>query len=151
MKLRQAIFFVSIIFFILFTSIPAFASDDEKVIKIDPTNVIGVFNMRSEITSMIEDLDYSWYPILNESTGQKIKVAEKYGQWRMLFKHDKDESIQIRLHIRQTDNMTGLHFTEVGSDKLSDQAMQYYHVLKKRIIRVYGEDNMSESYTFFTP
>jgi hypothetical protein len=151
MNSRQPTLLIKIILLILFISTPAFVSAEEKVIKIDPSDVVGMVNMRSEITTMLEDLGYSWYPILNDATQQKIKVAEKYGQWRMLFKYDNDHSIQIEFHIRQTDNMTGLHFTQIGSDEFSDKAIQYYHILKERAIMEYGEDNVSDGYSFFTP
>ncbi len=151
MNKKQSSAILVIMLFILIVFIPAYASADEKVIKINPANVLGLVNMRSEITLMLEDLGYSWHPVLNESTQQRVKVAEKYDQYRMLFKLNNNNSLQIAVHIRQKDNMTGLHFSEVGTDHLSDDAMKFYFILKERSIKEFGDDNVSDNYSFFTP
>ena len=151
MKQYKLMTITIIVLFILLLLTPGYASADEKTLKIDPSHVLGLVNMRSEVTSMLEDLGYEWTPILNDSTQQKVKVAEKYGQYRMLFKAVNNDSVQIELHIRQNDNMTGLHFSEIGSEKMSDTAMDYYHKLKQRVIQEYGAENVSDTYSFFTP
>lgn len=59
--------------------------------------------------------------------------------------------MQIELHIRENDNMTGLHFSEIGTKEFTDTAMDYYRKLKKRVILEFGADNVSEKFSFMIP
>ncbi|NOQ78800.1 MAG: hypothetical protein GQ546_05310 [Gammaproteobacteria bacterium] len=153
MKINKKILsqFLLIILLMLITLIPVSASENEKTIKIDPANVVGLVDMRTEITSMLEDLGYNWHPVFNESTQQFIKVAEKYDQYRMLFKLNTNNAIQINVHINQKDNVTGLHFFEMGNDHFNKEALKYFQLLKERSIQEFGDDSVSDGFSFFTP
>ncbi|MEE8429328.1 MAG: hypothetical protein V3S33_07490 [Gammaproteobacteria bacterium] len=131
--------------------VPGYAPAADKTLKIDPRHVVGVQNMRSEITSMLEGLGYEWQPVRDHSTGQPVQVAEEYGQYRMLFRAADNVSVQVEVHIRRDDMMTGLHFSEVGADQLSDAAMDYYRKLKDQVVLEFGADNVSDTHSFMTP
>ena len=149
MKNGQSLTITPILLFIILIFVSGCASTNKMTLNIDPSHVIAMQDMRTEITGMLEDLDYQWHPIQDETTGQKLKVAEKYGQYRMLFKHIDDVSVQVEVHIRENDNMTGLHFSEIGTDKPSSKTMDYYHKLKARVIQIFGEDSVSSDKSFF--
>ena len=104
--------------------------------------MVGVQNMRSEITSMLEDLGYEWQP---------VQVAEEYGQYRMLFSAADKVTVQVDVHIRKNDNITGLHFSEAGTDQPGDAAMDYYRKLRDRAVLEFGADNVSDKHSFMTP
>lgn len=112
-KIQQATIMTIAAFALL---VPGYALAGDKVLKIDPRHMVGVQNMHSEIASMLEDLGYEWQPIRDHTTGQPVQVAEESGQYRMLFRATDKVTVQIDVHIRKNDNMTGLHFSEVGTD-----------------------------------
>ena len=137
--------------FTLLALVPGHATADDKILKIDPRHVVGVQDMRSEITSMLEGLGYERLPLRDPSTGQPVQVAEEYGQYRMLFRAADNVSVQIEVHIRKTDNMTGLHFSVVGNDQPGAAALDYYRKLKDRAVLEFGADNVSDKHSFTTP
>ena len=153
MKQWQAVTISIMVLFITLILVSGCATaDKDNALRIDPRNVLGMVDMRSEITAMLEDLGYQWQPVLNDSTQQRIKVAEKYGQYRMLFRNINNASVQVAVHIRQRDNMTGLHFSEIGNDQPSETAMAYYYTLKERVIEEFGAENVSDDkYSFMMP
>ena len=143
-------FFIGL--FLLVIILPSVVSAEEKVIKIIPGDEADTINMRYEVTLMMEDLGYKWLPVLNESTGEYLKVAEKFGQYRMLFELKTSPSIQVRVHFRETDNVTGIHFTESGTTKFTDFAKHQYQTLITRIKHEFGTEHVTEnSFSLFTP
>ena len=54
--------------------VPGYALAGDRVLKIDPRHMVGVQNMRSEITSMLEDLGYEWQPVRDHTTGQPVQM-----------------------------------------------------------------------------
>ena len=146
----NTLFFIGL--FLLSIFLPSVVSAEEKVIKITPGDEADTINMRYEVTLMMEDLGYKWYPVQNESTGEYLKVAERYGQYRMLFELKTTPSIQVRVHFRETDNVTGIHFTESDTLKLSAFAKQQYQILITRIKHEFGTEHVTEnSFSLFTP
>jgi hypothetical protein len=113
--------------------------------------MIGRMDMQTEILAMFEDLDYEIINSLDESTHQKIEIAEQYGEYRILFQNLKQHSIRVKAHIREEDGVTGLHFFEQGQDEPSELAMVYYQKLKQRVILEFGEKQVSEGFSFFSP
>lgn len=152
MKNGQSLTMTSILLFIMLIFVSGCASTNKMTLKIDPNYVVAMQDMRTEITGMLEDLGYQWHPIYDERIEQKLKVIEKYGQYRMLFKLIDDTTVQVEVHIRENDNMTGLHFSETGTDKPSSKALDYYHKLKVRVIQEFGEESVSsDKHSFMTP
>ncbi len=141
-----------LILLLFFISIPALTLANEKIIKIVPGDEADTINMLYEVTLMMEDLGYSWHPVLNESTEQYLKVAEEFDQYRMLFKLNSNPSIQVKVHVRETDNVTGIYFTETGKQAFSDFANKQYQRLLERIKHEFGAKNVTEnSFSLFTP
>ena len=80
-----------------------------------------------------------------------MQVAEEYGQYRMLFRTGDNVCVQVEVHIRKDDRMTGLHFSEVGTDQPGDAAMDYYRKLKDRVVLEFGAENVTDKHSFMTP
>ena len=136
---------------VLLVFMPGCASTGGKSLKIDTRHIVGVQNMRSEITSMLEVLGYERQIIRDDSTGQPVQVADDLGQYRMLFRATGNVSVQVEVHIRKGNNFTGLHFSEVGADQPGAAALDYYRKLRERAVLEFGADNVSDRPSFMTP
>jgi hypothetical protein len=53
------------------------------------------------------------------------------------------------VHIRKDNKMTGLHFSEVGTDQPGNTAMDYYCKLKGRAMLEFDADNVSGQVLFY--
>ena len=135
----------------LLVFMPGCASTGSKSLKIDTRNIVGVQNMRSEITFMLETLGYEWQPVRDPVTGQPVKVADTLGQYRMQFRAVGKVTVQVDVHIRKDNRMTGLHFSEVGADQPGAVAMDYYRTLKERAVQRFGAGNVSDKRSITTP
>lgn len=135
----------------LLVFVPGCASTGSKSLKIDPRQMVGVRDMRSEITFMLEGLGYEWQPLRDPVTGQPVKVADTLGQYRMQFRATGKVDVQVDVHIRKDNRVTGLHFSEVGADQPGAAAMDYYHKLTERTMQRFGAGNVSDKRSFRTP
>ena len=136
---------------VLLVFMPGCASTGGKSLKIDTRHMVGVQNMRSEMTSMLEGLGYESQPVRDPVTGQPVQVAKELGQYRMLFRATDKVTVQVEVHIREDNRMTGLHFSEVGSDQPGAAAMDYYRKLKERAVLEFGAENVSDKHSLMTP
>ena len=136
---------------VLLVFMPGCASTGSKSLKIDTRHIVGVQNMRSEITSMLEVLGYESQPVRDPVTGQPVQVAKELGQYRMLFRAADMASVQVEVHIREDNRMTGLHFSEAGSDQPGAAAMGYYRKLKERAVLEFGAENVSDKHSLMMP
>jgi len=139
------------VLFALLVFMPGCASTGGKSLRIDTRNMVGVRDMRSEITFMLEGLGYEWQPIRDPATGQPVKVANELGQYRMQFRTTGEVTVQVEVRIRKVNRMTGLHFSEVGTDQPGAAALDYYRKLKERAVQRFGADNVSDKRSFMTP
>ena len=135
----------------LLVFVPGCASTGGKSLKIDTRHMVGVQNMRSEITFMLEALGYEWQPVRGPVTEQPVKVADVFGQYRMQFRATGKVTVQVDVHIRKDNRVTGLHFSEVGADQPGAVAMDYYRTLKERAVQRFGAGNVSDKRSFMTP
>ncbi len=135
----------------LLVFVPGCASTGGKSLRIDIRNMEGVRDMRSEMTFMLEGLGYEWQPIRSPTTGQPVKVVDTLGQYRMQFRAAGKVTVQVDVHIRKDNRVTGLHFSEVGADQPGAAAMDYYHKLKERTVQRFGAGNVSDKRSFRTP
>ena len=151
MKQWQPLTMIIVVVFTLLMLVPGFVMAGDKLLKIDPEKISFRQDMRTEIQSVMEDAGYQWQPVINETTQQPVKVAEKYGQYQMLYKNNDNGTIQVEVHIRQRDGMTGLHFSEAGAKQPGDSAMVHFRKLKERLIQEFGADSVSDGSYFLTP
>lgn len=142
---------IALALFALLVTLSGCASVADKSLTIDPRHVVAMQDMRSEITSMLEGLGYQWQPIPDPVTGQPVQVIVKYDQYWMLFRAADNASVQVDVHIRQNDNITALHFSEVGAEQPSETAMDYYRKLKARVMLQFGAENVNDKHSFRTP
>jgi len=61
MKSGQSLIKTTILLFIILIFVSGCASTNKMTLKIDPSHVIAMQDMRTEITGMLEDLGYQWH------------------------------------------------------------------------------------------
>jgi hypothetical protein len=130
---------------------PGYAAGSDKVLKIDPGDVTDIPYMPAEIGAMLEDLGYEWLPVHDHAVGHGLEVALVGGQYRMKFRATDDAAVTIDVHIRISDNLTGLYYHGAGGGTSDDSEHARYDKLKERMALEFGADNISEGHSFFTP
>ena len=139
------------VLFMLYALLPGYVAAGDMILKIDPRHMLDLQDMPSEITSMLEELGYEWQPLRDPVTGQPVQVIQQNGQYRMLFKATASTAMQINVHIRIGDNVTGLHFSMTGEDRPGDAAPDYYRKVRERAELEFGEESVSDGSALFTP
>lgn len=121
------------------------------MLKISPGDDAAIQYMPGEITAMLEDLGYEWVPVRDPAVGHGVRVSQQYGQYRMQFRARDGAGITIDVHMRISDNVTGLYFHQAGDAGPTADSRAHYRKLKERISLEFGADSISEGQTFFTP
>lgn len=124
----------------------ACATNNVKTLRIDTRHIEAIGYMPVEITNMMYDLGYDLLPDPNPA-----RAVEKYEQYRMHFRARDSSDIRIDVHIRMTDNVTGIHFYEKGKQQLGETARQRYGALKRRVDIQFGRDHIVEGRSLRTP
>jgi hypothetical protein len=131
--------------------LPGYAASGDMVLKISPGDDAAIQYMPAEITAMLEDLGYEWVPVHDSAEGHDVKVAQLYGQYRMQFRASDGAAITIDVHMRISDNVTGLYFHEPGDASSTASSQARYLKLRDRISLEFGANNVSEGHSFLTP
>ena len=82
---------------------------------------------------MLESLGYEQLPVRDPTTGQPVYVAEKYGEYRLLFQSSDDNNVRVNAHIDMGGGNIGLHLYKIDSNDLDKSAVQLYQKLKQRL------------------
>ncbi len=135
----------------LIMCLPGYAASSDKVLKINPGDDAAIQYMPGEITAMLEDLGYEWVPVHDPAVGHGVEVAQQYGQYRMQFRASDGAEITIDVHMRISDNVTGMYFHETGDEGSAVSSQGRYRKLKDRMSLEFGADNVSEGHSFLTP
>ena len=100
---------------------------------------------------MLESLGYEQLPVRDPTTGQPVYVAEKYGEYRLLFQSSDDDNVRVNAHIGSGGGNIGLHLYVIDSKDLDNSAVQLYRKLKQRLELEYGAENISDSHPALSP
>jgi hypothetical protein len=122
-----------------------------RTLEVDTRNIEGAQYQPQEISRMLESLGYQWLPVHAPDIGHPVKVAERNGQYRMLFQAKAVPAIRVEVHIRLNGNTLGLHVYETGNKELSEPATRYYHELRQRLVLEYGMDNVTDKHPLLAP
>ena len=112
-------------------------------LEIDARRVLGVHDMRQELSAMLADLGYQWIPLLDRDTEQPAKIVKQSGDYRMRFEYVTTKQVRIDARINPTDNYTWLHFYEPDSQTLSASSAALFEALKDRAVLEFGRENVS--------
>jgi hypothetical protein len=142
---------VIVFFSALVPYVPVCAADSDKVLKITPGDDAAIQYMPGEITAMLEDLGYEWVPVHDSAVGHGLKVAQQNGQYRMQFRASDAAGIIIDVHMRISDNVTGLYFHDAADVRSAASLQERYRKLRERLSLEFGAENVSEGHSFLTP
>jgi hypothetical protein len=122
-----------------------------RTLKVDTRDLEGPQYQPQEVSRMFESLGYQWLPVHDPDIGHSVKAAQRDGQYRMLFQAKAVPAIRVEVHIRVDGDTLGLHLRETGSKELSDQGIQLYRELRRRLELEYGADNVTDKHPLLTP
>jgi len=140
-------------FFILLLSVLFFAGcaiQSGHILRVDPGSVKAVQYMPDEISDVLEELGYSWVPLVDLETKRQVKITSVFGEYRMRYQNP-DQSIIIDVHMRTNDNVTGLHLKQTGNIRDGRSSDGQFQRLKRRLQAVFGQDSVRESSAILTP
>jgi len=95
---------------------------------------------------MMTILGYQQLRVKDPVTGQSVSVAEKYGEYRLLFQSPEDNNIQVDIHIVKTDGRITLYFYNINNSALDTSSLHSYEQLRQRLEFEYGAENVSGSH-----
>ena len=121
------------------------------ILEVKPQHIEGTQYPPQEITRVLKSLGYEQLPVRDPTTGQPVYVAEKYGEYRLLFQSSDDNNVRVNAHIDTGGGNIGLHLYEIGSKDLDESAVQLYRKLKQRLEFEYGAANVSSSNPVLSP
>ena len=121
---------------------PAFAYD--RVIEIRPDVEVAKMDMRTEITSMLENLGYAVQAVIDPASGLQVTAPKILGKYRMLFTAIDNDSVTIEARIRIRNGNTSLYFTQGNAGQTDSVENDYYPALLERVVDEFGESNIAE-------
>jgi len=138
---HPAAFHLSMI--ILAVIMSACATQHSATLKVNPRHVEGVQYSPQEITRMMTDLGYQRLRVEDPVTEQSVAIAEKQGEYRMLFQSLENNNIRVNAHIVKVDGRITLYFYNINKSALSSSSLQLFEKLQHRVRLEYGADNVS--------
>ena len=128
---------------ILAVILSACATPHTATLKVNPRHVEGVQYSPQELTRMMTDLGYQQLRVEDPVTEQSVAVAEKQGEYRMLFQSLENNNIRVNAHIVKLDGRITLYFYNINKSALSSSSLQLFEKLQHRVQFEYGADNVS--------
>jgi hypothetical protein len=128
---------------ILAVTLSACATQPSATLKINPRHVEGVQYGPQELTRMMTDLGYQRLRVEDPVTQQSVAIAEKQGEYRLLFQSQEDNNIRVDAHIVKIDGRMALYFYNINKSTLSSSSLQLFEKLQHRMQLEYGADNVS--------
>lgn len=119
------------------------ATQHSATLKVNPRHVEGVQYSPQEITLMMTDLGYQRLRVEDPVTEQSVAIAEKQGEYRMLFQSLENNNILVNAHIVKVDGSITLYFYNINKSALSSSSLQLFEKLQHRVRLEYGADNVS--------
>jgi len=127
---------------ILAVIMSACATQHSATLKVNPRHVEGVQYSPQEITRMMTDLGYQRLRVEDPVTEQSVAIAEKQGEYRMLFQSLENNNIRVNAHIVKVDGSITLYFYNINKSALSSSSLQLFEKLQHRVRLEYGADNV---------
>jgi len=95
---------------------------------------------------MMTDLGYQQLRVKDPVTEQSVAVAEKFGEYRLLFQSPEDNNIRVDIHIVKTDGRIALYLYRIDNSPPGETSQRLYEQLRQRLESEYGTENVSSSY-----
>jgi major membrane immunogen (membrane-anchored lipoprotein) len=136
---------IAVLITLLLALMTACATHQAITLKVNSRHVQGVQYAPQEVTHMMTDLGYQQLRVKDPVTEQSVAVAEKYGEYRLLFQSLEDNSIRVDIHIDKTDGRIALYLYNTNNSPPGEASLRLYAQLRQRLESEYGEDNVSSS------
>ncbi|MCU7960313.1 MAG: hypothetical protein KZQ58_10020 [gamma proteobacterium symbiont of Bathyaustriella thionipta] len=141
----------SVILALLLFGLSACTHSPGKSIAINNQELLVGESMLEEISRLLEELGYQWQALPDADFGHKVKVAQQFEEYRMLFHASDNPHIKISLHVPIGGSHAGLHFYQDDSEILSREAEKRYAQLSKRIEEEFGSRHVDMDAPVITP
>lgn len=123
----------------------ACATQHAATLKVDPRHVAGAQYSPEELNRMMTILGYQRLRVKDPVTEQSVAVAEKQGEYRMLFQSLEDNNIRVDIHIAKADGRIALYLYNINNSPLDDSSLRLYEQLRQRLQFEYGAEHVSSS------
>lgn len=124
----------------------ACATQQAITLKVNSRHVEGIQYAPQEITHMMTDLGYQQLRVKDPVTEQSVAVAEKFGEYRLLFQSLEDNNIRVDIHIVMEDGRMALYLYDIDNDVPDETTLRLHEQLLQRLKLEYGADNVSSSH-----
>jgi hypothetical protein len=124
----------------------ACATHHAMTLKVNPLHDKGAEYPPEEVSRMMADLGYQRLRVKDPVTEQSVAVAEKQGEYRLLFQSPRNDNIRVDVHIVMEDGRLALYFYKINNTPPDDSTLQLYEQLRQRVEFEYGAENVSSSY-----
>jgi|GEM_PF-1675174 len=136
---------ITLLMTFLLASMTGCATQQAIITKVNPRHDEGVQYSPQEVSRMMTELDYKPLRIEDPVTEQSVVVAEEYGEYRLLFQSQQDNTIRVDVHIDKQDSEIALYFYNTSNSPLGDPSLQLYERLLQRLKIEYGAGHVSSS------
>jgi hypothetical protein len=130
---------------LLLAGMAACATRQAITLKVNPQRDEGVQYSPQEVSRMMTELGYQQLRITDPVTEQSVTVAEKYGEYRLLFQSLEDDNVRVDIHIVKQDGRIALYLYNANSSPLDDSGLRLYEQLLQRLKFEFGAKNVQSS------
>jgi hypothetical protein len=130
----------------LLAGLTACAAQQAITIKVNPRHDEGVQYSPQEVSRMMTELGYQQLRVKDPVTEQSVSVAEKYGEYRLLFHSLEDNNMRVDIHITKQDSRIALYLYNINNSPPGDSALRLHKQLLQRLQLEYGAENVSSSH-----
>lgn len=128
---------------ILVVIMSACATQHSASLNVNSRHVEGVQYSPQELTHMMTDLGYQRLRVEDPVTEQSVAVAEKQGEYRILFQSLENNNIRVDVHIVKADGRMALYFYNINKSALNSSSLRLFEKLQQRLKLEYGAENVS--------
>lgn len=124
----------------------ACATQQSMTLKVNSRHVEGIQYAPREVIHMMTDLGYQHLRVKDPVTEQSVAVAEKQGEYRLLFQSLEDNNIRVDIHIVMQDGRLALYLYNINNSPPGESSLRLYEQLLQRLETEYGAENVSSSH-----
>jgi major membrane immunogen (membrane-anchored lipoprotein) len=136
---------ILLLMIMLLAAMTACATRHAITLKVNPQQDEGLQYSPQEVSRMMTELGYQQLRIADPVTEQSVTVAEKYGEYRLLFQSLEDDNVRVDVHIVKQDGRIALYLYNINNSPLDDSALRLHEQLLQRLKFEYGGENVQSS------
>ncbi len=126
-------------------TITACATSQALILRVNTGHDPGAQYAPGELTRMMTELGYQQLRVKDPVTQQSVTVAEKYGEYRLLFESLENNNVRVDIHADITDGHIALYFYDINHSALGSSELRLYEQLEHRVKSEYGDEHVHAS------